>query len=71
MKHGHKVIPGHYDDDVSYLTLALEVALIGKYFLVTVKFLNFLTPENFVVIYLKFKQRSQAFGYFIKKMQME
>ena len=31
IKHGHKVIPGHYDDSVSYLTLALEVALIGKY----------------------------------------
>ena len=31
VKHGHKTIPGHYDDEVSYLTLALEVALIGKY----------------------------------------
>ena len=37
----------------------------------TVKFLNFQTPENFAVIYLKFKQRGQTLGYFIKKMQME
>ena len=34
-------------------------------------YLNFLTPENFVVIYLKFKQRGKTFGYFTKKMQME
>ena len=33
IKHGHKVIPGHYDNIVSYLTPALEVALIGKYLL--------------------------------------
>ena len=33
----------------------------------TVKFLNFLKPENFAVNYLKFKQRSQTLGYFIKK----
>ena len=37
----------------------------------TVKFLNFRTPENFAVIYLKFKQRGQRLGYFIKMMQME
>ena len=37
----------------------------------TVKFLNFRMPENIVVIYLKFKQRGQILGYFIKKMQME
>ena len=37
----------------------------------TVKFLNFLTPENFAVIYLKFKQKAQTLGYFVKKMQME
>ena len=37
----------------------------------TVKFLNFQTPENFAVIYLKFKQRGQTLGYFIKQMQME
>ena len=40
-------------------------------FMVTVKILNFRTSENFAVIYLKFKQRSQILGYFIKKMQME
>ena len=28
----------------------------------TVKFLNFRTPENFSVIYLKFKQRGQTFN---------
>ena len=27
----------------------------------TVKFLNFRTPENFAIINLKFKQRSQTF----------
>ena len=31
IRHGHKPIPGHFDDGVSYLTLALEVALIGRY----------------------------------------
>ena len=35
----------------------------------TVKFLNFWTPENFAVIYLKFKQRGQTLGYFVKMMQ--
>ena len=34
---------------------------------VTVKVLNFRTPENFAVINLKFKQRGQSLGYFIKK----
>ena len=33
----------------------------------TVKFLNFQTPENFAVIYLKFKQRNQILEYFVKK----
>ena len=37
----------------------------------TVKFLNFRTPENFAVINLKFKQRGQILGYFVKKTQME
>ena len=37
----------------------------------TVKFLNFRTPENFAVIFLKFKQRGQTLQYFIKTMQME
>ena len=35
----------------------------------TVKFLNFQAPENFAVIYLKFKQRGQTLGHFLKKMQ--
>ena len=38
-----------------------------KGFLITVKFLNFHTPENFAVIYLKFKQRGQILGYFHQK----
>ena len=40
---------------------------------ITVKFLNFWTPDNFAVIYmyLKFQQRGQTFGYIIKKMQMK
>ena len=37
----------------------------------TVKLLNFWTPENFTVIYLKLEQRGQALRYFVKKMQME
>ena len=37
----------------------------------TVKFLNFRMPENFAVIYLKFKQRGQTLGYFVKKTKME
>ena len=36
-----------------------------------VKFLNFPTLEKIAVIYLKFKQRDQTLGYFIKKMKME
>ena len=35
-----------------------------------VKFLSFGTPENFSVIYLKFKQRGQTLGCFVEKMQM-
>ena len=35
------------------------------------KFLNFLMPENFVEIYLQFKQRGQTLGYFVTRMQME
>ena len=35
-----------------------------------IKFLNQM-PENFAVIYLKFKERSQIIGYFVKKMQMK
>ena len=31
----------------------------------TVKFLNFWTPENIAVIYLKFKQRRKTLGNFI------
>ena len=31
---------------------------------VTVKFLNFVTPEIFAVIYLKFKQRGQTLRVF-------
>ena len=33
----------------------------------TVKFLNFQTPENFAVIYLKFKQRGQTSMIFLKR----
>ena len=37
----------------------------------TVKFLNFCIPENFAVIYLKFKQAGQILEYFVKMIQME
>ena len=33
----------------------------------TIKFLNFWTPENFGVNYLKFKQKGQTLGYIVKK----
>ena len=45
----------------------LNQAKVGN----TVIILSFWTPENFVVIYLKFKQRGKTLGYFVKKMQME
>ena len=38
--------------------------------LITVKLLNFWTPENFAVINLKFKQRGQTLGYSAKKIQV-
>ena len=42
------------------------------HFSITVKFLNFRTPEIFAVINLKFQQRGKTFkGYFVIKMQME
>ena len=37
----------------------------------TVNFQNFRMPETFAVNYLKFKQRLQILGFFVKKMQME
>ena len=37
----------------------------------TVKFLNFQRLEKFAVMYIKFKQRCQILGYFVKKVQME
>ena len=37
----------------------------------TVKFLNFWMTENFAINNLKFKQRDQSLGYFIKEMQVE
>ena len=38
---------------------------------ITVKFLNFRTPENFAVVCLDFKQTDQTLEYFVKKIQME
>ena len=45
----------------------ISMALVLMIFMNTVKFLNFGMPENFAVIYLKFKQRGQTLGYFVKK----
>ena len=39
----------------------------NTYFLHTVMFLNFWPPENFAVIYLKFKQTDQTLAYFVRK----
>ena len=56
-----------------WLFLCIDVAMCDPVHDIdtTVKLLNFWTPENFAVIYLKFKKRGQTFGYFVKKMQME
>ena len=48
-----------------------ESVIQSKKNVFTVKFLNFRTPENIAVIYLKFKQRGQTLECFAKKMQME
>ena len=42
-----------------------------KMILNTVKFLNFQTPKIFAVSYLKFEQRGQTLGYFVKMVQRE
>ena len=39
--------------------------------IITIKFLNFQTPENFAINYLKFKQRGQTIEHFVQKIQME
>ena len=52
-------LPGQADDNEVYTNK------------LTIEFLNFRMPENFAVIYLKFKQRGQTLGYFVKKMQMD
>ena len=48
-----------------------KVEAAEKVRIYTVKFLNFRTPENFAVIYLKLKKRCKTLGYFVKKMQMK
>ena len=50
---------------------AAVITLEFDEFVFTVEFLTFGTSEIFAVIYLKFKQKGQTLGYFIKKMQME
>ena len=55
----------------SVLVVYNDLNILFTACLPTVKFLNFGTPENFAVIYLKFKQNVQTLGYFVKKMRME
>ena len=56
-------------DSLDQIYLAeMKKLQFGKYCEVL---LNFRTPENFAVIYQKFKQKAQTLGYFVKKMQME
>ena len=55
---------------VGIFMLMMPIALVNL-LVSTIKFLNFRTPENFAVIYLKINQRGQTLGYFVKKMQME
>ena len=47
----------------------LTITVLMREDKVTIKFLNFGTPEIFAVIYLKFKQGGKILGYFVKKMQ--
>ena len=56
-----------YGDGKSSTVIFLQIF----FFKLFVKFLNFRTPRNFAVIYLKFKQRGQILRYFIQKMLME
>ena len=51
-------------------SLAIERVNLGI-LVVTVKFLNFRTPEFFAVRYLKFKQGGQTLCYFVKMVQRE
>ena len=53
--------------DFQMLCLAI---LFRIYVAITVKFLNFGTPEMFAVLYLKFKQRGQILRYSVKMVQM-
>ena len=61
--HSHQIKPPH-----STVQLLQGNSYVCEY---TVKFPNFRTPENFAVIYLRFKKRGKTFGYFFKKTQME
>ena len=57
--------PGTHRSTFNGVPVMIQVSNIGS----TVKFLDFWMPENFAVIYLKFKQRGQILlGYFVKKM---
>ena len=53
--------------DISQYVEIMQKLQVG----ITIYFLNFYTPENLTVIYLKFKQRVQTLEYFVKKLQME
>ena len=55
---------------VGSLMFSAKIVMVA-YLLTTIKFLNFRTPENFAVIYLKFKQGGPTLEYFVKKMQMQ
>ena len=64
-----QILEGHTDEIFSCaFNYEGNTIITGK---ITTKFLNFRKPEDFAVIYLKFRQRGQTLGYFFKKMQME
>ena len=62
-----------YYQQMSHLTRSTKLYVCTELTtsLIAIKFLNFWMPEIFAVIYLKFKQRGQTWGYFVIMMQME
>ena len=54
-----------------YSSLVFRIVILAFHQLTILKFVNFWTPKFFAVSYLKFKQRGQTLGYFVKMVQRE